>query len=114
LRCVTDNPYGLDASERALARRATTKAHAVVDGHDRLIAFGVALGRTPVTDDRAYKQRNLTERFFSRLKDCAASQLKMISTTQISRPLVAIAAVIPRPDGVLSLECRSGPTCDAR
>ncbi|GII23841.1 IS5 family transposase [Planosporangium mesophilum] len=93
---IADKGYAHDSTRRALRRRGLR--HAIPERSDqveRRAAKGSAGGRPPAFDREVYKQRNVVERCFNRLKqwrDPATRFAKRASSYRAS--LVLIAAVI--------------------
>jgi len=93
---LADKAYAHDSTRTALRRRGIR--HAIPERRDqkaRRAAKGSRGGRPPAFDKQAYKQRNVVERCFNRLKqwrDLATRYAKRASIYRSS--LVLIAAVI--------------------
>jgi transposase len=93
---LADKGYAHDSTRAALRRRGIR--HAIPERRDqqeRRAAKGSRGGRPPSFDKQAYKQRNVVERCFNRLKqwrDLATRYAKRASIYRAS--LVLIAAII--------------------
>ena len=93
---LADKGYAHDSTRAALRRRGIR--HAIPERRDqqeRRAAKGSRGGRPPAFDKQAYKQRNVVERCFNRLKqwrDLATRYAKRASIYRAS--LVLIAAII--------------------
>lgn len=96
---LADKGYAHDSTRRRLRRRGIR--HAIPERADtinRRAAKGSRGGRPPVFDKQAYKQRNVVERCFNRLKqwrDLATRYAKRASIYHASLTIAAIMIWLP-------------------
>ncbi len=93
---IADKGYAHDSTRAALRRRGIR--HTIPERDDQIarrVAKGSAGGRPPVFDKAVYRQRNVVERCFNRLKqwrDLATRYAKRASLYRAS--LVLISAIL--------------------
>jgi transposase len=93
---IADKGYAHDPTRRELRRRRIR--HTIPERRDQIArraAKGSAGGRPPAVDWQVYRQRNVVERCFNRLKQCRDLATRYAKRASIYRAcLVLIAAII--------------------